>query len=293
MFGSWLLWGGLSAALAAPSALVPDALDRDVPRRRFDILSLHLDLALDVPGRGIGGTAMYTVARLSEGDFVLDQVALDVTSVTIDGEAATYRMPGDTIVIEMPDRIARGGQAKVKIAYSATPRNGLHFREAKGPDSYAEVWTQGQKNDNRYWFPAWDHPNDRFDYTGSVKGPADWKIKTNSGVNLPSYLIMIAGGPYKEMGGPENRIWVGPRAPKSGMKKVWEPVPDMMKHFEQRTGVKYPWPGYLQVFVQRFMYGGMENTSATINSDSVVMAGDILDTQDRIQSRTQAYELRR
>jgi len=290
MVGMWFLWGGLSAALAAPSVLVPDELDRDVPRRHFDILALHLDLALDVPNRGIGGTAKYTLARLGEGDFVLDQVALDISSVTVDGESVSFRTPSDTLVIEMPDRIVRGGQSVVEIAYSATPRSGLHFREKRAPDRYAEVWTQGQKNDNRYWFPAWDHPNDRFEYTGTVSGPSNWKIKTNSGMNVPSYLIMIAGGPYKEVGGPENRAWVAPDAPQSGIDKVWEPVPDMMDHFTARTGVEYPWGEYLQVFVQRFMYGGMENTAATINSDNVVIAGDVLETQDRIQSLV-AHEL--
>lgn len=286
----WFLWGGLSAALAAPSALIPDEMDRDVPRRHFDILALHLDLALDVANRGIGGTAKYTVARLGEGDFVLDQVALDIESVTVDGEPVPHRTPGNTLVVDMPDRIDRGVQSVVEIAYSATPRSGLHFRENRAPDSYAEVWTQGQKNDNRYWFPAWDHPNDRFEYTGAVSGPSNWKIKTNSGMNVPSYLIMIAGGPYKEVGGPENRAWFAPDAPQSGIDKVWGPVPDMMEHFTARTGVEYPWGEYLQVFVQRFMYGGMENTAATINSDNVVIAGDVLETQDRIQSLV-AHEL--
>jgi len=290
MIGSWILWGGLSAATAAPAALVPDALDRDVPRRSYDILALHLDLALDVPNRGIGGVAKYTVSQLSKGDFRLDQVALNIESVTVDGESAVHRTPGNSLVIEMPDRLVRGGQAEVAIAYSATPRTGLHFREGTAPDRFSEVWTQGQKNDNRYWFPACDHPNDRFEYTGTVTGPKDWKIKTNSGMNVPSYLIMIAGGPYKEMGGPEHRVWASPYASSSGMKKVWEPIPDMMEHFAERTGVVYPWGEFLQVFVQRFMYGGMENTAAVINSDGVILPGDILQTQDRIQSLV-AHEL--
>ena len=115
MIGSWILWGGLSAAIAAPAALVPDALDRDVPRRRYDILALHLDLALDVPNRGIGGVAKYTVAQLSKGEFRLDQVALNIESVTVDGESAVHRTPGNSLVIEMPDRLVRGGQAEVEM----------------------------------------------------------------------------------------------------------------------------------------------------------------------------------
>ena len=136
MNGTWFLWAGLGLADAAPDALVPDATDRDVPRRHYDILALHLDLALDIPNRSIGGTAKYTLERLGDGDFVLDQVALNIESVSVDGEVAPHRTPGNKLVIEMPERIVRGGQANVTIRYSATPRKGLHFRERKAPDRH-------------------------------------------------------------------------------------------------------------------------------------------------------------
>jgi aminopeptidase N len=290
MFTSWVFLCGLSGALAESPALVPDRLDRAAPTRNYDILGLHLDVALDVATRSISGTATYTVQQLQADDFVLDQVALNIESVTVDAEDVPFRTPGHSLVIDMPDRISHGGQAKVKIAYSATPRKGMFFRERTSPDSYPEVWTQGQKRDNRYWFPAWDHPNDRFEYTGEVAGPAGWKVKTNTGMNLPSYLIMVAAGPYKELGGPENRVWAGPKASDRGMHRVLDPVPDMMDHFKERTGVAYPWGGFLQVFVQRFMYGGMENTGATINTNDVVTSAPVDLTQDRIQSLV-AHEL--
>ncbi|MGL4464155.1 MAG: M1 family aminopeptidase, partial [Planctomycetia bacterium] len=37
----------------------------------------------------------------------------------------------------------------------------------------------------------------------------------------------------------------------------------MMDFFSDRFGVEYPWPKYAQVVVEQFMWGGMENTSAT------------------------------
>jgi len=301
MLGMWTIAAlGTTAWAVAPAVagevkppvLIPDGQDVAVPSRHYDILALDLDLALDFPKRGIGGTATYTVQQLSDGDLVLDQVALNIKTVTVDGEVATWRTPADKLVVEMPNRLARKGQAVVAITYDAQPRTGLHFRDiGRGsPDDYPEVWTQGQKNDNRYWFPAWDHPNDRFDYTGKVAGPAGWKMHTNSGVNLPSYLVMMAGGPYKELGDERNRIWVAPDASPKGMQDVWAPVPDMMEHFEERTGVPYPWDGYLQVFVQRFMYGGMENTSATINTNTVVTPERVVATRTFVQSLI-AHEL--
>jgi len=267
-------------------------MDEAVPSRAYDILALNLDLALDFPDRSVGGTAKYTIQQFRAGDFILDQVDLDIQSVTVDGEEVPWRTPGNTLVINIPDRIQPQGQAEVAIAYEATPRSGMHFRDVGrgSPDAYPEVWTQGQKNDNRYWFPAWDHPNDRFDYTGNITGPAGWKIMTNSGTNLPAYLVMVAGGPYQELGGPENRVWVGPKTSRKAMERVWSSVPDMLSHFHERTGLEYPWDGYTQVFVQRFMYGGMENTSATINTDNVITDADVDLTRDWIQSLI-AHEL--
>jgi aminopeptidase N len=288
----WVLLLGLGAEASVVPVLEPDKPNSAVPDRSQDILALNLDLALDFDARTIAGTAAYTVLRLGSSTFVLDQVALNIESVSVDGEEVVWRTPGDTLSIDLPSRIKRGGEGRVLIRYSATPRTGLHFRDPgpSSPDQYPEVWTQGQKNDNRYWFPAWDHPNDRFEYTGAVTGPDGWRIKTNTGMNLPSYLVMIAAGPYQERGGPDNRVWVGPNAAERGVDRVWSAVPDMMEHFAERTGVEYPWGEFMQVFVQRFMYGGMENTGATINTNDVVRGERVGLTRDRIQSLV-AHEL--
>src|SRR5208283_332536 len=40
-------------------------------------------------------------------------------------------------------------------------------------------------------------------------------------------------------------------------------TPDMVSHFSAITGVPYPWSRYSQVVVSDFIFGGMENTTAT------------------------------
>ena len=186
----------VTQTVLASAPLVPDKPNKAVPDRNYDILRLHLDLDLQFRRVGIGGTARYTVAQLQEGDFVLDQVALDISSVMVDGDAVPFRTVNDHLRIDMPDRIVRGEKADVLIQYQATPRKGLHFRDVVrgSPDSYPEVWTQGQKNDNRYWFPAWDHPNDRFEYTGKCVGQKDGLSIQIQAWNLPSSPHHDCGG---------------------------------------------------------------------------------------------------
>ena len=138
--------------------------------RHYDIVSLNLDLALDFPKRRIGGTATYTVQQLSEGDLILDQVALNIQEVTIDGDGASWRTPGIPWWSRCPSVWFAVGRPWWRSPMTHSRERDSHFRDTGrgSPDDYPEVWTQGQKNDNRYWFPAWDHPNDRFEYTGKV-----------------------------------------------------------------------------------------------------------------------------
>ena len=46
-------------------------------------------------------------------------------------------------------------------------------------------------------------------------------------------------------------------------REVFKNTPDMLRFFSERTGVRYPYPKYSQVVVQDFIFGGMENVSAT------------------------------
>ena len=249
-------------ALAAP--IGPDRRGATVPDRNFD--AEHLLLALDIQpdARRVSGTATWTLRRLTPGPFVVDQVALEIGSVTADGAAVPYRVEGDLLSIDAP-----GDHPVVTITYAATPENGLHWREVgpDSPDTYAEVWSQGEGPDNRYWFPGYDHPNDRFTYEGRFTAPPGWKVLTNApGTDLVNYLVMVAAGPYDVHGDDAVSVWVPPGTPEAEWRPALDPIPAMMKHFAERTGVPYPWGPYRQVFVQRFLYSGMENTSATVEA---------------------------
>jgi aminopeptidase N len=278
------IWVASVASAEDGPVLQPDARRAAVPDRAFDLERLNLDIELLPAERSIVGTATYSAKRLSAGPLVLDQVALDFTAVTVAGESVDWRVLGDTIEIPVGDAIVRGGTVEIVIDYRATPEKGLHFRESGGgsPDAYAEIWSQGQKQDNRYWFPTWDHPNERFKYTGNVRAPAGWKTHTNSGTELPAYLVMLAAGPYRVVGEANNQLWVGPRTPDAAVQTALGLVPSIVSHFEARTGVPYPWNALRQFFVQRFLYGGMENTAAIINTDSVLVGAAFSETRDRL-----------
>jgi len=48
-------------------------------------------------------------------------------------------------------------------------------------------------------------------------------------------------------------------------------TPRMIELFEEITGVRYPWAKYSQVVVRDFVFGGMENTSATTMTENILL----------------------
>ena len=45
----------------------------------------------------------------------------------------------------------------------------------------------------------------------------------------------------------------------------------MIAHFGELTGVPYPWNKYAQVVVSDFIFGGMENTTATTMYEHILL----------------------
>jgi len=268
----------LPLVLSAPNAGAPgDA----APDRDWDLRHLHLDLAIDPDARTVGGTVTLTLAPLVPGSawIRLDQVGLDIEEVAIDGQSTPFVLDDDGVSVEVPrpdDTVA------LTVRYRATPDTGLHFR-GDGPDSHVEVWSQGEGEDNRFWFPSWDYPNDRFTYSARFEVPDGLRVLSNGlghfedgawhyalDQELVSYLVMVAVGAYEvredAWGDVLVEQWVPPGTDMADVEALSGDVPAMLEHFSAVTGVPYPYPAYREVFVQRFLYGGMENTTSTVET---------------------------
>ncbi|GDX81178.1 aminopeptidase [Deltaproteobacteria bacterium] len=300
-----LAWAPVVSAdpLPLPAADPPGAFARD---RSFDMVRLELEAELDPLAHTVVGTATWTVRRLAPGGLRLDAVAFRNVSASVDGQPVEVVHGRDEFTVWVPAG-ADGGIGKtstIVVRYAATPQLGLHWRGPSGngggagsPDTYAEVYSQGELEDNRYWFPAYDHPDDRFSYEGrfTIAGsPKGWTVVTNSGPDLTSYLVMVAAGPYVTVAGPENavplRALVPPATPESWVRPVLDPLPDMLTHFATRTGVPYAWGRYDQTFVQRFIYSGMENTGSTIMHERLLSPPSVQATRSYVPSIV-AHEL--
>ena len=194
-------------------------------------------------------------------------------------------------------------QHQIVFEYIAYPKKGIYFSgftAANGQPLLGnidesdmirkQIWTQGQGIDNRHWIPMIDDRSDKYITETVVTHDSKHQVLSNGtlkskkvnkdgtttwhyALNQPhaGYLLMLGIGNYavknsKTALGTPMQFWYYPEHP--------EKVEPTSRYSEQiidflatETGIPYPWINYSQVMVQDFLYGAMENTSATTFGD--------------------------
>lgn len=88
-----------------------------------------------------------------------------------------------------------------------------------------------------------------------------------------SYLISLVVGVFSkledECDGLPVEYYVEPGREEEGWRSFGR-TPDMIRHFARLLECPFPYEKYAQVAVRRFMFGGMENTSATTQTDGTL-----------------------
>ncbi len=288
----------LLAALAHAEGPSRDLPGEAMPDRHWDFHELALDLKIDLEGRSVQGTATHTVAALGTPHrwLRLHQRALDIQGVHVDGKAVEgWRQGHETLDVPMP---IGPGEHTVAVTYRANPQKGLHFRDpSAGPDRVVHVWSQGEDEDNRHWLPTWDHPSDRFRYTGRLVVPDGMHAVSNGTLtgtepaepgwtawsytmgdhDLVGYLVMVAAGDFRVVHDDRARVPLEYIVPstvsEATAKRSMEHTVDQLAWFDKTLAPhSYPYPLYRQVLVTRFLYSGMENTTSTILGDHLLVA---------------------
>lgn len=282
--------------------------------RRVDIEHLKLDVTPDFNRRSVSGTMTMTFKPIA---FPLDKLELDAVDLKIGEIQLTGALLDDhivaaeklTILFQKP--VAPGLEVSLSIAFSAEPKQGLYF---KTPDmgfrqTDTQLWTQGEADLHRFWFPCYDYPNERFTSEVICHAPAGMEVVSNGVLlskesqgllttwhwkqNQPhvNYLIALACGYFHKL---EDKVGDLPLAllvPPSHQAQAAAAFADTRKiieFFNREIGVAFPWDKYFQVYCLDFIAGGMENTSCTFEA-----AGMLFDSgteQLRTLHRLDAHE---
>jgi aminopeptidase N len=264
---------------------------------RLDHVRLEWDL--DLEGGALAGVAelTLTVRRAGLAAITLDAVELDVASVTLDGRPAPFDNDGELLRITCPEPLPEGAKLVTAIRYRCRPRRGLYFihPDAEHPERAPQCWTQGQDDDSRYFWPCIDQPIEKFTTEVLCTAPSSAFVLSNGVLAArdelpagrtrwhyrldfphPAYLVTLVAGPFVEVAARATRTgvdvlyYVAPgREPEA--RRSFGRTPEMIDFFSERIGVPYPHPRYSQIAVPEFIFGGMENTTATTVTDLVLL----------------------
>ncbi|HEY4245012.1 MAG TPA: M1 family metallopeptidase [Kofleriaceae bacterium] len=274
----------------------PGTAARWAPDRVVDIQHIALDLEIDPASRTVAGTCSLRASVIAPGTRVveLDAVELAIDAVRVNGTPAPFRHDGRKLRVELPGALVAGAELALQIAYRGSPRRGLYFIAPDDgyPDKPVQVWTQGQDEDSRYWFPCFDAPLEKAtsevratvpadlfaisngtlvsDHTAKGRRTVHWRLD----VPHSCYLVTLAIGDFAAI---ETRwrdvpvVYYAARGREAEAERTLARTPQMLELFSTQFGVPYPYPRYAQVFVADFIFGGMENTSATTLTDVVLL----------------------
>src|SRR5438874_4547047 len=315
--------------LQNPPQAPPFPAARYIPDHDFDIRHVALDIRFDWEREQLIGieTMVFRPLLANLKSIELDAAEMTVASVKlVNGGPLRFEMdatnqklrielgrayqPADELTI-VTEYHTNGPQKRIPGLVGAA----LRFIKPSpdDPTRPKQIWSQGESEYNHYWFPIYDHPNDFFtsEITATVEKPltvvSNGKLletKVNNDgtrtfhwkIDQPhaSYLTSIVVGEYtpivSEYLGIPIITNVYPSQVKEGRVTAAR-LPEMVKFFSEKTGLKYPYAKYAQTIARDFG-GGMENISATTQTDNMIHDArtELDQTSDGLQSHELAHQ---
>ncbi len=288
---------GAGAADRKPFALPGDrpVWGRDRP---IEVQHLRLEFEFDLRRRRLSGVATTTFRPRNDGlrEAVFDAIELEVESVSDgNGRALTFSVGDGKLSIDLGRGRSSRRSITTVVRYSCRPRRGLYFNQpdAGYPERPTQIWTQGQAEDSAHYFPCFDYPGEKASSELIATVPAGWFALSNGRLAevtedrrrrrssyrwvqdgpLPAYLVTLVAGEFEVIEEEADGVpvqYYGPPGSGDDLRRAFGRTPEMVRFFSERIGVPYPWAKYATVAVADFIFGGMENTSATTMTDTLL-----------------------
>lgn len=275
--------------------------------KTVDFKQIRAEITPDFTTKTIDGILNIEFEILQNTDSVyLD--AKNITDFNIQLKNGQNQSKFDQNHLIIYSSFATGKTYSATLNYTAKPSQALYFVNNKGKD---QLWTQGQGKYTSHWLPSIDDMNDKIEFDLTINAPAGKTVISNGKLTkkdqksdviqwhfdmqkpMSSYLVALAIGDYdkKEItstsGVPISLYYYPDDASK--VEPTYRFTKEIFDFFEQEIGVPYPWQNYKEVPVKDFLYAGMENTTATIFSDSFMV--DSTGFDDRNYVNVNAHEL--
>ena len=268
----------------------------------FDVQHYVLRISFDRAAKKIfGDTTVQLKPTVNDfKSFELDAKDLNFESVILDNENKTlrFRADGEKVVVELDKNYAPGDSIAVRFKYSATPKKGVYFVDELKEDGKllraAQIWTQGEPQEARHWFPSFDFPSDKATTEQIITAEsgetviangnlikrtenADGTVTFHYKMDVPysTYLTSFVVGKYVKVTDKYKTIPLGfyvYPGKESIVAQAYGRTKDMFRVMEDLTKIDFPYNKYDQTIVANFNFGGMENVTATTMADTEIFA---------------------
>lgn len=308
---------GTTHLLPQPVTVKPG---RKYARDRFvDLQHLKLDVTPDFARRMVSGTATLSFTPIAKplANLELDAVGLTIEKVTAQGATlASHEVTDEKLVLVFQDAVAPGAGVAVSITYHVQPEHGLYFRtpEMGYKPGDTQVWSQGEAELHRFWFPCYDYPNERFTSEVICHVPEGMSVVSNGSLlsrekgagglsawhwkqDKPhvNYLVALAAGFFHTMEDKAGALPLALHVPPSEKEQAVNAFRDtraIIEFYQRETGTPFPWDKYHQVYCLDFLAGGMENTSCTFQAAGLLFRDETeqLTTLHRLDAHETAHQ---
>ncbi|CAN5867116.1 hypothetical protein BH20ACI4_BH20ACI4_16710 [soil metagenome] len=269
-------------------------------QRTYDVQHYKIQVKFDREKQIVFGDTTVSLKPLTDNfnTVELDAAEIKFDSVILENEnkILSYKLDKDRIIIELGKSFKSKDLIKIRFTYSCKPKKGIYFvpekKEGRKIVHSEQIWTQGEPDEARFWFPSYDFPDDKATSELFITAKSDENVisngefieqtETGDGTAVHHYKMMIPHSTYlvsfvigkysKTTDLYQNiplGIYVYP-GEESVIPLAFSDTKDMFRIFENVTGVNYPFNKYDQTIVSNFSFGGMENVTATTFSDKEI-----------------------
>ncbi len=272
---------------------------------KYDVQHYVLRVSFDRPNKKVIGDATVLLKPLKDGfrEVVLDAVDLNFKAVMLDpgGLELKHKTDGGGITVTLDRDYSASETIAIRFQYTATPKKGVYFvPEGKQGDTRvhsAQIWTQGEPDEARHWFPSFDFPSDKAtteEYITADKGETvvgngdlveqkenpDGTFTHHFKMMIPhsTYLVSFVIGEYSKTSDKYKDIPLGYYVypgKEEIVPKAFGKTRDILRVYEELTAIAFPYSKYDQTIVSVFQFGGMENITATTMADNEIFLASV------------------
>ncbi|WP_452603296.1 M1 family metallopeptidase [Pontimicrobium sp. MEBiC06410] len=274
-----------------------------------DYTSINAALNIKPEIKEVSGIVQVEFNILKATDSIyIDAVGMEFDSIVLN--EAEVKTVNDGKKLWIINDFKASKHHELVFKYKVKPKKALYFIDWD-TSGRNQVWTQGQGKYTSHWLPSIDDMNDKIEFDLAITFDNNYQVIANGKLEdkiekankttwiyemkkpMSSYLVALAIGKYNKkveqsLSGIPLELYYYPED-SAKVEPTYRYTKAIFNFLEKEIGVKYPWQNYKQIPVKDFLYSGMENTSATIFSDSFVV--DSIAFVDKNYVNVNAHEL--